>query len=154
MQERVGAVKPGMLVRLRRRLWRVEAFDGKVLTATPVDDFGASPQDFILSLETVKPGTLPDPTLNELGRIPLQRLFLQAARLDALHGTAPFLAIQRTAVIPVEYQLVPLVMAMQQDPVRLLIADILPECPGLLIAKNHYLQTSLAINVHDGIDSF
>jgi len=66
---------------------------------------------------------MPDPTLNELGRIPLQRLFLQAARLDALHGTAPFLAIQRTAVIPVEYQLVPLVMAMQQDPVRLLIAD-------------------------------
>lgn len=116
-------IKPGMLVRLRRRLWRVEGFDGKVLTATPVDDFGASPQDFILDLEDVKPGTMPDPTLNELGRIPLQRLFLQAARLDALHGTAPFLAIQRTAVIPVEYQLVPLVMAMQQDPVRLLIAD-------------------------------
>lgn len=116
-------IKPGMLVRLRRRLWRVEAFDGRVLTATPVDDFGAPPQDFVLELEQVTPGTLPDPSLAELGRIQLQRLFMQAARLDALHGTAPFLAIQRTAVIPVEYQLVPLVMAMQQDPVRLLIAD-------------------------------
>lgn len=116
-------IRPGVLVRLRRRLWRVEGYDGRVLTATPVDDFGAPPQDFVLELEQVAPGTLPDPSLNELGRIQLQRLFMQAARLDALHGTAPFLAIQRTAVIPVEYQLVPLVMAMQQDPVRLLIAD-------------------------------
>lgn len=118
-----GLVRAGMLVRLRRRLWRVEGFDGRILTATPVDDFGAPSQDFVFDLEQVTPGKLQDPSLNELGRIQLQRLFMQAARLDALHGTAPFLAIQRTAVIPVEYQLVPLVMAMQQDPVRLLIAD-------------------------------
>jgi SNF2 family DNA or RNA helicase len=50
-------------------------------------------------------------------------LFLQAVRLDALHGTAPFVSVQRVGIIPGEYQLVPLVMALRQQPVRLLIAD-------------------------------
>ena len=44
-------------------------------------------------------------------------------RLDALHGTAPFVSLQRVGVIPTEYQLVPLVMALRQARTRLLIAD-------------------------------
>jgi superfamily II DNA/RNA helicase len=112
-----------MIVNLRRRLWRVENVAGGVLTATPIDDFGSRPQQFLLALEKPEPGTLAEPSLQNLGDYTLQSLFLQAVRLDALHGTAPFVAIQRTAVIPVEYQLVPLVMALRQQAARLLIAD-------------------------------
>jgi ERCC4-related helicase len=116
-------IRPGMIVSLRRRMWRVEEIAGGVLTATPIDDFGARAQQFLLELETPKPGSLPEPSLAALGDHTLQQLFLQAVRLDALHGTAPFMAIQRTAVIPVEYQLVPLVMALRQHTARLLLAD-------------------------------
>jgi len=116
-------IRPGMIVALRRRMWRVESIEGGVLTATPIDDFGSRSQRFLLELEQPRPGTLPEPSLQSLGDHALQSLFLQAVRLDALHGTAPFMAIQRTAVIPVEYQLVPLVMALRQQPARLLLAD-------------------------------
>jgi superfamily II DNA/RNA helicase len=112
-----------MIVKLRRRTWRVEAIRGDALTATPIDDFGAPAQHFLLDLEHPEPGALPPINMDALGDHALQSLFLQAVRLDALHGTAPFVAIQRTAVIPVEYQLVPLVMALRQQPARLLIAD-------------------------------
>jgi hypothetical protein len=40
-----------------------------------------------------------------------------------LHSTAPLLSLQRSRAIPVDYQLVPVVMAMEQSPVRMLIAD-------------------------------
>ncbi len=116
-------VRPGMLVKLRRRIWRIEDVAGGIASATPIDDFGADSQRFLLELEDVEPGTLPEPPLEALGDYALQRLFLQAVRLDALHGTAPFVSIQRVGIIPGEYQLVPLVMALRQQPVRLLIAD-------------------------------
>lgn len=116
-------IRPGMLVNLRRRIWRVEDVSGGILTAMPIDDFGARPQQFLLDLEKVEPGTVAPPSLESLGDHTLQGLLLQAIRLDALHGAAPFVSLQRTAVIPVEYQLVPLVMALRQHPVRLLIAD-------------------------------
>src|SRR4051812_39213365 len=93
-------IRPGMIVNLRRRTWRVENVAGGVMTAAPIDDFGSPPQRFLLDLETPEPGTLPPPSLQTLGDDALQHLFLQAVRLDALHGTAPFVAIQRAAVIP------------------------------------------------------
>ncbi len=112
-----------MLINLRRRTWRVEDIAGEILTATPIDDFGSRPQQFLLDLERPEPGALSPPSVDALGDYALQRLFLQAVRLDALHGGAPFVSVQRTSVIPVEYQLVPLLMALRQQPVRLLIAD-------------------------------
>ena len=116
-------VRPGMLVHLRRRLWRVDDVLGDVVTATPIDDFSARPQRFARELEVIAPGTLSAPSLQSLGDNALQKLFLQAVRLDALHGTAPFVSIQRVGVIPAEYQIVPIVMALRQQPTRLLIAD-------------------------------
>ncbi len=116
-------IRPGMIVNLRRRTWRVEAVDGGVMTASPIDDFASPAQRFLLALESPEPGSLPPPSLESLGDRTLQSLFLQAVRLDALHGTAPFVSIQRTAVIPVEYQLAPLVMALRLSHVRLLLAD-------------------------------
>jgi superfamily II DNA or RNA helicase len=84
---------------------------------------GGTPQRFIAELETLEIYEPAPPSLRELGDHALQNMFLQAARIEALHGTAPFLALQRAAVVPVEYQLVPLVMALRLQPCRLLIAD-------------------------------
>ena len=116
-------IRPGMLVNMRRRLWRVESLEGGVLTATPVDDFGAPRQRFLAEIERIEPGRLEDPSVEVPGDPELHKLFLRALRLDAIHGTAPFLSLQRISVVPDEYQLVPLIMALRQQPVRMLIAD-------------------------------
>lgn len=108
---------------MRRRQWRVESNEGGELVATPLDDMGASPQRFLAELESVELYEPSAPSLRELGDHGLQSMFLQAARIEALHGTAPFLALQRSSVVPVEYQLVPLVMALRLQPCRLLLAD-------------------------------
>lgn len=108
---------------MRRRQWRIESADGGELVATPLDDMGATPQRFIAELESLELYEPTPPTLRELGDHGLQTMILQAARIEALHGTAPFLALQRSSVVPVEYQLVPLVMALRLQPCRLLLAD-------------------------------
>jgi SNF2 family DNA or RNA helicase len=84
---------------------------------------GATPQRFLAELESLELYEPAPPSLKELGDHGLQSMFLQAARIEALHGTAPFLALQRSSVVPVEYQLVPLVMALRLQPCRLLLAD-------------------------------
>lgn len=118
-----SGIRPGTIVQMRRRQWRVESIDGGELVATPLDEMGGAPQRFLVALESFEPYELPPPSLNELGDHTLQSMLLRAARIEALHGTAPFLALQRSSVVPVEYQLVPLVMALRLQPVRLLIAD-------------------------------
>jgi hypothetical protein len=40
-----------------------------------------------------------------------------------MHGSAPLVSLQRSRVIPTEYQLVPVVMALGNPRVRLLVAD-------------------------------
>lgn len=51
------------------------------------------------------------------------RLLWQAARLLLREGAAPFRSFGRISVRPRNYQLVPLLMALRLDPVRILIAD-------------------------------
>lgn len=48
---------------------------------------------------------------------------LRAYRRSLLHGTAPLLSLQRSRVIPKDYQLVPVVMALEMPRVRMLVAD-------------------------------
>jgi hypothetical protein len=50
-------------------------------------------------------------------------LLLRAYRLSLLHGTAPLVSLQRSRAIPKDYQLVPVVMALETPRVRMLIAD-------------------------------
>src|SRR5204863_64206 len=51
------------------------------------------------------------------------RLLRDAARLTVRNGAGPFRSFARIAVEPRPYQLVPLLMALRLDTVRLLIAD-------------------------------
>ena len=52
-----------------------------------------------------------------------QDLLLRAYQLALVHGAAPIVGLQRSRAIPTPYQLVPLLMALGQEQVRLLIAD-------------------------------
>ncbi|WP_240148853.1 helicase-related protein [Halorubellus sp. JP-L1] len=58
-----------------------------------------------------------------MGNPQFQDLLIQANRLSMLHGTAPLMSLQRSRVIPTEYQLTPVVMGLDMPSVRLLLAD-------------------------------
>ena len=60
---------------------------------------------------------------NDLGDAYSARLLRDALRLGFRSGAGPFRSAGRIAVDPRPYQLVPLLMALRLDPVRLLIAD-------------------------------
>ena len=63
------------------------------------------------------------PTKEDLGDFASGRLLRDAARLSTRAAAGPFRSFARINVEPRPYQLVPLMMALRLDPVRLLIAD-------------------------------
>jgi superfamily II DNA or RNA helicase len=76
-----------------------------------------------LPLERVEPASfaLPDPS--QLGDYRSCRLLRDAMRLGFRSSAGPFRCFARLAVEPRPYQLVPLLLALKLDPVRMLIAD-------------------------------
>ncbi|WP_243094640.1 helicase-related protein [Thermus thalpophilus] len=118
----VDSFQPGTLFRARGRDYRLERRHGDVLFARAVDTDeealfylpleGEALQLTSLGLPPTTPG---DPALHDL--------LLRALELSTLHADAPFLALQRSRVVPANYQLVPLLMALRLPEVRLLIAD-------------------------------
>ena len=113
---------PGTLIEARRRLWRVDGQEENILHVTAVDDAQEQARLF-LPFETPKPGQIAAPESQVVGYAQAQDLMLRAFRLSMMHSTAPLLSLQRSRVIPVSYQMVPVVMSLQQPRVRLLIAD-------------------------------
>jgi len=114
---------PGSIIANRNRLWRVDAQMGDVLVATSVDSGHGEQRRFYIPYEDIRPGRLDWPSADVVGSPAAQDLLLRAYRLSLLHGTAPLLSLQRSRVIPKDYQLVPVVMALEMPRVRLLLAD-------------------------------
>ncbi len=77
----------------------------------------------LLPLEKVEPAQfdLPDPA--QPGDYRSCRLLRDAVRLGFRSSAGPFRSFARLAVEPRPYQLVPLLLALKLDPVRMLIAD-------------------------------
>jgi superfamily II DNA or RNA helicase len=73
--------------------------------------------------ERLTPAQFPLPSPEAVGDIQRVHLLWQAARLLLREGAAPLRAFGRISVRPRTYQLVPLLMALRLNPVRLLIAD-------------------------------
>jgi len=114
----------GSLVRARGREWVVlpeSAPDFLVLRPLGGSDDEIS--GIHLDLETVESAefSIPDPT--KVGDHRSSRLLRDAVRLSTRSSAGPFRSFGRIAVEPRPYQLVPLLMALKQDPVRVLIAD-------------------------------
>lgn len=118
--------RPGSLVKARERDWIVLPQDEPdVIRLRPIDGDDAAGIGIHLQLEpdALSEATyaLPDPD-RARGSTP-GRLLHDAARLRLRSGAGPFRSMGRLSVSPRPYQLVPLIMALRLDPVRLLIAD-------------------------------
>jgi superfamily II DNA or RNA helicase len=114
----------GSLVKARGREWVVlPDSQADLLLLRPLGGTDDEIAGIYLPLETVEPATfaLPDPSL--LGDHRSCRLLRDAVRLGFRSSAGPFRSFARLGVEPRPYQLVPLLMALKLDPVRLLIAD-------------------------------
>lgn len=116
--------KPGTLVRARGREWVVlpESND-EVLMVRPVGGLDEEIVGILPVVETVESAAFPLPSREDVGDFSSGRLLRDAARLSTRAAAGPFRSFARIAVEPRPYQLVPLMMALKLDPVRLLIAD-------------------------------
>lgn len=114
----------GSLVRARGREWVVlPDSDEELLRLRPIGGTEDEATGIYLPLERVQPAQfeLPDP--GQIGDYRSCRLLRDAVRLGFRSSAGPFRSFARIAVEPRPYQLVPLLMALKLDPVRLLIAD-------------------------------
>lgn len=114
----------GSLVRVRGREWVVlpESTD-ELVRVRPLGGTDEEVTGIYTLLEDIEPAqfALPDPT--QIGDYRSARLLRAAVRLGFRSSAGPFRSFARINVEPRPYQLVPLLMALKQDPVRLLIAD-------------------------------
>ncbi|MBX6330736.1 MAG: DEAD/DEAH box helicase [Gemmatimonadaceae bacterium] len=116
---------PGALVRARGREWVVLPGGGAgILRLRPLS---GSEEDVALihtGLEPdVAPASFPWPTAEQEGNQEAAVLLHDALRVSLRRGAGPFRSFGEIAVTPRPYQLVPLMMALSQEVVRLLIAD-------------------------------
>ena len=116
--------KPGALVHARGREWIVlpESTD-ELLMLRPVGGLDEEVAGLLPAVEPVASATFRLPGREDLGDFASGRRLRDAARLSTRAAAGPFRSFGRIAVEPRPYQLVPLMMALELDPVRLLVAD-------------------------------
>ena len=115
---------PGTLISARGRDWIVlpESTD-ELLMARPVGGLDEEVTGIMPAVEPVQSTSFGLPTMEDLGDFESGFLLREAGRLSTRAAAGPFRSFGRIAVEPRPYQLVPLMMALKLDPVRMLIAD-------------------------------
>ena len=115
---------PGALVKARGREWVVlpDSTDD-VLLVRPIGGLDDEVVGICKTIELVTSASFSLPNPEQPGDFNSCRLLRDAARLSTRSAAGPFRSFGKIAVDPRPYQLVPLLMAMRLDPVRLLIAD-------------------------------
>lgn len=73
--------------------------------------------------EEVEEDVFPLPGVDDLGDFATARLLFDASRLSFRNASGPFRCMGKLSFRPRAYQIVPLVMALQQEVTRLMIAD-------------------------------
>lgn len=117
---------PGSLVRARSREWIVlTGSDTEILRVRPLS--GSEEDQTLIHLgleaEPVRAATFPYPKLHQQGGHDAAHLLRDALLLSLRRGAGPFRSFGQIALEPRAYQLVPLLMALKLETIRLLIAD-------------------------------
>jgi superfamily II DNA or RNA helicase len=114
----------GSLVKARGREWVVlPESTSETVIARPLGGGDDEVAGFFLPIEAVEPATFQLPDAAQAGDYRSCRLLRDALRLGFRSSAGPFRSFARLGVEPRPYQLVPLLLALKLDPVRLLIAD-------------------------------
>lgn len=119
---------PGTLVELHRRTWVVMPSPAPdLITLRPLGGSELESRTIWLPaanpLDIIKPAIFEPPSAEETGDFASARLLFNAVRLLFRDGAGPFRCAGKISVRPRAFQIVPLVMALRQKTVRLLIAD-------------------------------
>ena len=116
-------VAVGSLVRARGREWVV--LPGTTPDFLLLQPLGGGGDDVVgvFPDEGVEPATFPPPSASDLGDSASTALLRTAVRVGFSASAGPFRSLAGISVSPRSYQFVPLLMALRQETVRLLIAD-------------------------------
>ncbi|MFB2736701.1 helicase-related protein [Umezakia ovalisporum] len=117
---------PGSIVSCRNRQWVVIPEENQDLIC--LCPLSGNEEEKIgiyqhLNLETIETATFPQPSTNSIKDHTAAILLMDAARHLLRSGAGPFRCLGRLSLRPRPYQLVPLLMALRLETVRLLIAD-------------------------------
>lgn len=120
--------QPGKLVSLRGRDWIVlPSDDPELLIVKPLggsdDEIAGIYRPLAIPSDQPRESVFTAPTREDLGDISTARLLYDSARLAFRNGAGPFRSLAKLSFRPRSYQMVPLIMGLRQDAVRLLIAD-------------------------------
>lgn len=120
--------KPGKLVSFRDREWVVLPSDDEdLMMLKPMggsdDEITAVYMPLQMPGDSVAETRFPDPNANDLDDFQSAKMLFDATRLSFRNASGPFRCMGKLSFRPRSYQVVPLVMALQQNTVRLLIAD-------------------------------
>ena len=120
--------KPGSLVRVRHRDWVVlPSLDKDAVMIKPLGGAEDEITGIYLPLQSpedqMESAQFPYPSSRDISDFDTAKLLFDASRLSFRNSAGPFRSIARLSFRPRAYQMVPLIMALRQQVVRLLIAD-------------------------------
>lgn len=119
---------PGELVTFRGRDWIVlPSQDPDVQLLKPIGGSNDEITGVFLPLQVpsdeIKKAEFAAPTVNDLGDFQTAKMLFDATRLSFRHASGPFRSFGKLSFRPRSYQVVPLIRALEQETLRLLIAD-------------------------------
>lgn len=125
----ISIPQPGKLISVRGREWVVLPSDDpqNLLIVKPLGGSDDEITGIYLPLQIVadrpNDARFEPPTPEDLGDVATAKLLHDSARLAFRNGAGPFRCLAKLSFRPRAYQIVPLVMSLRQEKVRVLIAD-------------------------------